>query len=136
MPTWQQALNTSPVVDEGVQVVEAAEQRVGDLPALRGAGAAAVEEQLRVVHALGAQAAAQPPGGRVSKVSKAGGHCHTSNYPLTAPQYRHAYLLTLLTYLEADSRKRCTRKTSSPTSCSSMGEASNCVSASPKSGQG
>ena len=63
MPTWQQALNTSPVVDEGVQVVEAAEQRVGDLPALRGAGAAAVEEQLRVVHAFGAQVPAQPPGG-------------------------------------------------------------------------
>ena len=40
-----------------------------------------VEEQLRVVHALGAQAAAQPPGGRVSKVSKAGEHCHTSLLP-------------------------------------------------------
>ena len=55
------------MVDEGVQVVEAAEQRVGDLPALRGAGAAAVEKQLRVVHALGAQVAAQPPGGRLSE---------------------------------------------------------------------
>ena len=33
----------SPVVDEGVQVVEAAEQRVGHPAALRGAGAAAVE---------------------------------------------------------------------------------------------
>ena len=37
------AARRSPVVDEGVQVVEAAEQRVGHPAALRGAGAAAVE---------------------------------------------------------------------------------------------
>ena len=55
------------MVHEGVQIVEAAEQRASDLPALRGAGAAAVEEQLRVVHALGAQVAAQPPGGRLAE---------------------------------------------------------------------
>ena len=30
----------------------------------------------------------------VSQVSKAGRHGHTSHYPLTAPQYRDAYLLT------------------------------------------
>ena len=39
----RQPRGRSPVVDEGVQVVEAAEQRVGHPAALRGAGATAVE---------------------------------------------------------------------------------------------
>ena len=38
----------------------------------------------------------------VSTVSKAGEHCHTSNYPLTASQYRDAYhLRTYLLTLQA-----------------------------------